>query len=224
MSTDHSRRVNIDSLSNESCQVTEYADLVQQISTCTRCSLSEGRTQSVPGQGNLNSDIMFIGEGPGFHEDRQGIPFVGPAGNLLNQMLASIGLAREDVYITNMVKCRPPNNRDPFPVEIRSCAPYLDRQIEMIQPKVIVALGRYSFAKFFPNESISRARGKPRDWNGLVVYPMYHPAAALHNPGLRPAIERDFAMLPNLIREVEERRAAPTEPPVKPAQQLSMFE
>ena len=206
--------------------MTDYPDLVQRISTCEKCSLSQGRNKSVPGDGSLDADIMFIGEGPGFHEDRQGLPFVGPAGNLLNEMLSSIGLARQDVYITNMVKCRPPNNRDPFPAEIRSCSPYLDAQIGLIQPKVIVTLGRYSFAKFFPNESISRARGRPRIWQGLVIYPMYHPAAALHNPGLRPAIQRDFSTLPELIREVAERQATGEMPEAEQesVQQLSMFE
>ena len=206
--------------------MTDYPDLVKQISTCEKCGLSEGRNNSVPGDGALDADIMFIGEGPGYHEDRQGLPFVGQAGNLLNEMLASIGLSRHDVYITNMVKCRPPNNRDPFPEELRSCAPYLDAQIELIQPKVIVALGRFSFAKFFPNESISRARGRPRNWRDLVIYPMYHPAAALHNPGLRPAIQRDFSALPELIREVAERQATgeTKERETESAQQLSMFE
>ncbi len=206
--------------------MTDYPDLVQRISTCEKCSLSQGRNKSVPGDGSLDADIMFVGEGPGFHEDRQGLPFVGPAGNLLNEMLSSIGLARQDVYITNMVKCRPPNNRDPFPAEIRSCSPYLDAQIGLIQPKVIVTLGRYSFAKFFPNESISRARGRPRNWQGLVIYPMYHPAAALHNPGLRPAIQRDFSTLPKLIREVAERQATGEMPEAEQesVQQLSMFE
>ncbi len=206
--------------------MTDYPDLVQRISTCEKCSLSQGRNKSVPGDGSLDADIMFIGEGPGFHEDRQGLPFVGPAGNLLNEMLSSIGLARQDVYITNMVKCRPPNNRDPFPAEIRSCSPYLDAQIGLIKPKVIVTLGRYSFAKFFPNESISRARGRPRNWQGLVIYPMYHPAAALHNPGLRPAIQRDFSTLPELIREVAERQATGEMPEAEQesVQQLSMFE
>ena len=204
--------------------MTDYSDLVQQISTCQKCTLSQGRNRTVPGDGALNAEIVFIGEGPGFHEDRQGLPFVGQAGNLLNEMLASIGLSRQDVYITNMVKCRPPNNRDPFPVEINSCAPYLDEQIQLIQPKVIVTLGRYSFAKFFPNESISRARGRPRNWQGIVIYPMYHPAAALHNPGLRPSLERDFSALPELIREVAERQAKGEAPKEESDRQLSMFE
>ena len=142
--------------------MSDYQSLVARISSCTKCTLSRGRNMTVPGDGALDADIMFIGEGPGFHEDRQGLPFVGQAGNLLNQMLALIGLERGDVYITNMIKCRPPNNRDPFPVEISSCGPYLDEQIEMIEPKVIVTLGRFSFSKFFPGEAIGKARGKPR--------------------------------------------------------------
>ena len=144
---------------------------------------------------------MFIGEGPGFYEDQQGLPFVGRAGALLNEMLASISLRRADVFITNMVKCRPPNNRDPFPAEISACSGYLDEQIAAVRPKVIVALGRYSFSKFFPNEAISKARGKPRNWRGIVVYPMYHPAAALRNGNLKARLQDDFARLPELISE-----------------------
>jgi DNA polymerase len=163
---------------------------------------------------------MFIGEGPGFYEDRDGKPFVGPAGKLLEEMLGKIGLSRQDVYITNMLKCRPPRNRDPLPDEIDACRSYLDLQIEMISPKVIVALGRFSFSKFFPGESISRARGKPRKWHDLTVYPMYHPAAALHNPGLKPAIESDFSNLLGII----ERASVPDTPELAPARQLPMFQ
>ncbi len=132
---------------------------------------------------------MFIGEGPGFYEDRDGRPFIGQAGQLLDELLASIGLRRDDVFITNMVKCRPPNNRDPLPEEILACRTHLDKQLEMISPKVVVTLGRHSFSKFFPGEAISKARGKSRSWKGRTVFPMYHPAAALHNPKLRPVIE-----------------------------------
>ena len=203
--------------------MSDYQSLLAQISGCTKCTLSRGRNKTVPGDGALDADIMFIGEGPGFHEDRQGLPFVGQAGNLLNEMLALIGLARRDVYITNMIKCRPPNNRDPFPVEINSCRPYLDEQIEMIGPKVIVTLGRFSFSKFFPGEQIGKARGKPRNWNGLVVYPMYHPAAALRNSRLRAALEGDFSMLPDLVRRVNERQDLGEEPEEESADQLSMF-
>ena len=202
----------------------DLSSLNQTVSTCTKCGLSNGRTKAVPGEGSVSADVMFIGEGPGFHEDRQGLPFVGPAGNLLNEMLDSVGLARSDVSITNMVKCRPPNNRDPFPVEISSCMPYLDEQIALIRPKVIVALGRFSFSKFFPGEAISRARGRPRDWKGVVIFPMYHPAAVLRNPNLRASLQQDFNRLPDLVREVAERRTTGEEPEQQSARQLSMFE
>ena len=152
--------------------MSDFDDLIQQIQTCTRCTLSEKRTRAVPGEGDHNADIMFIGEGPGYYEDQQGRPFVGQAGALLNELLATIGLKREDVYITNMVKCRPPNNRDPIPGELQACRPYLDEQLEMISPKVLVTLGRHSFTKFFPGESISKARGKPRKWKNFTVYPI----------------------------------------------------
>ena len=196
--------------------------LVEEIRSCTLC---EKRTNAVPGEGSRTADIMFIGEGPGFNEDRDGRPFVGPAGQLLDQLLASIGLSREEVYITNMVKCRPPNNRDPLPSEIQACQPYLDRQLEMVSPKVLVTLGRYSFAKLFPNETISKARGKPRRWKDIMVFPMYHPAAALHNPALRPVIEDDFKSLPSLIKDaVQPEVTEPESEPATETKQLSMFE
>ncbi len=200
----------------------DFDDLIQRINTCSKCALSEKRTRAVPGDGSRTADVMFIGEGPGFYEDRDGLPFIGRAGNLLNELLATIGLRREDVYITNMVKCRPPDNRDPLPGEIQACNSYLDEQIELVSPKVIVALGRYSFSKFFPGESITKARGKPRQWRNLKVYPMYHPAAALHNPKLRPVLENDFKNLPSLIESVSQMPEEQDEP-VK-TQQLNLFE
>ena len=181
--------------------MSEFDELVQQIQACTLCTLSRKRTNAVPGEGSLTADIMFVGEGPGYYEDRDGRPFVGPAGKLLDRLLSTAGFKRENVYITNMVKCRPPNNRDPLSGEVRSCSTYLDKQITMIGPKVIVALGRHSFSKFFPGESITKARGKPRAWNGLTIYPMYHPAAALRNPGLLPSLESDFKELPLLLEQ-----------------------
>ena len=205
--------------------VSEYDVLVREINGCEQCELSRDRQNAVPGEGSLTAEIMFIGEGPGQQEDRNGRPFVGPAGHLLDEMLAAIGLKRPDVYIANMLKCRPPRNRDPLPSELDSCTPFLDRQIEIVAPSVIVALGRFSFSKFFPGESISRARGRPRRWRDIVVFPMYHPAAALHNPGLKPAIQKDFESLPGLIERVKEAARKAQEPePAKPAQQLSMFE
>ncbi len=199
--------------------MTEFDDLVRRIRSCTLCTLSQKRTQAVPGDGSRTADIMFIGEGPGFYEDRDGRPFVGQAGRLLDELLASIDLDRESVYITNMIKCRAPNNRDPLPGEIQSCGPYLDEQIALIAPRIIVTLGRYSFGKFFPSQTISKARGRPQGWNGMVIYPIYHPAAALHNPRLRPALEQDFQNLRSLL---EEPPAAPTAAEPE-AEQLSFF-
>ena len=152
---------------------------------CTRCGLAGGRTQVVYGSGRHDADLLFVGEGPGFHEDQQGIPFVGAAGQLLNRMLAEVGIRREDVYIANVVKCRPPGNRDPLPDEIGACADYLDRQIAGVRPKVIATLGRFSMACWFPGERISQIHGRARTFDGLTVIPMYHPAAALRDGSLR---------------------------------------
>ncbi|MDP6050686.1 MAG: uracil-DNA glycosylase [SAR202 cluster bacterium] len=181
--------------------MSEYEQLIRQVNECKLCTLSQKRNLPVPGEGSLNADIVFIGEGPGFYEDQQGRPFVGAAGQLLENLLESIGLNREDVYITNMVKCRPPNNRDPLPSEIDACRPYLDRQLEIINPKVIVTLGRYSFAKFFPGVPISKGRGVPQKWNNLLIYPVYHPAAALRNGKFRSILESDFQELPRILED-----------------------
>jgi uracil-DNA glycosylase len=197
------------------------ADLAREVSGCDRCPLAQGRTRAVPGDGPENAAIMFIGEGPGFHEDQQGKPFVGVAGQFLNELLESIGLQRAEVYITNVVKCRPPGNRDPQPEEIAACQSYLDRQIALIRPKVIVTLGRYSMVRAFPNEKISAIHGKPRKVGDIVYVPMFHPAAALHQPALRTTVEEDFARLPRILadlNQVEDAAAPPDEP-----QQLSLF-
>jgi len=163
---------------------------------------------------------MFIGEAPGFHEDQQGRPFVGAAGRFLEELLESIGLKREDVFITNVIKCRPPGNRDPLPEEIEGCKPYLDRQIELLQPKLVVTLGRFSMARAFPRARISHIHGQPRKIGGVVYYPMYHPAAALHQPGLRPTVEEDMRRIPELIK----RAAQIAETPLPPrAEQLRLF-
>ena len=200
--------------------MSEFDALVQQINTCTLCTLSEKRTRAVPGEGSRTADIMFIGEGPGFNEDQQGRPFVGPAGQILDKLLSSIGLKREDVYITNMIKCRPPNNRDPLPGEIRACKPYLDSQLAMIGPKVVVTLGRHSLSRWFPGETIGKARGKPRKRDGITVYPMYHPAAALRNPNLLTALESDFKQLIPLLDDVSQEA---DEPEGEQARQLSFL-
>lgn len=162
----------------------------------------------MPGEGAPTADIMFVGEGPGYNEDRQGRPFVGAAGQFLNELLASIGLQREDVFITNMVKCRPPNNRDPFPAELEACAHYLDEQIAEIQPKIIVPLGRHALSRWFPNESIGKVRAKPKTMGGITVFPLYHPAAALHNGGLRATIEADFSKLGALLASLNREPAS----------------
>ena len=196
-------------------------DLAHEVAACQRCALAQGRTRAVPGEGPQNAAIMFIGEGPGFHEDQQGRPFVGAAGQFLDELLQSIGLKRDEVYITNVVKCRPPGNRDPQPEEIAACQPYLERQIALIKPKVIVTLGRYSMARAFPNEKISAIHGKPRKVGEIVYVPMFHPAAALHQPSLRQTVEEDFAKLPKILADLTQvEDAAP--PPDEP-QQLSLF-
>ena len=157
---------------------------------------------------------MFIGEAPGFNEDKQGRPFVGAAGKFLEQLLGVAGLKREDVFIGNVLKCRPPNNRDPMPDEIEACRKWLDRQIELIRPEVIVTLGRFSMGRFIPGASISRIHGDPRVIDGVTVVPMFHPAAALHQERYRALIVEDFKKLPEILRASQERkRAAPASPP-----------
>ncbi len=197
------------------------SDLYQEIRTCQKCILSHGRTNAVPGEGPEDADIMFIGEGPGFHEDRLGRPFVGAAGNFLEELLGSIGLSREDVYIANIVKCRPPGNRDPQPAEIDACRPYMDSQIELIRPRVIVTLGRFSMQRYFPGASISSIHGRPKRVGNMIYYPMFHPAAALHQPRWRPLVEEDILKIPDLLAKLEDLQEAEPEPPQ--AQQLSLF-
>lgn len=200
----------------------------EEIRACTRCPLAETRTRAVPGEGPLDAEIMFIGEGPGFHEDRQGRPFVGAAGRFLEELLASVGLQREQVFITNVVKCRPPENRDPAPNEIEACVPYyLDRQIALVDPRIIVTLGRFSMAKFFPGKSISRIHGQPRREGARIIFPMLHPAAALHRRELRQSIEQDMLKIPALLEEARDATTAPVasaqEPDEDHPQQLSLF-
>ena len=194
--------------------------LDEAIHACTLCPLHQGRTQSVPGEGPPGADIMFIGEGPGFHEDRQGRPFVGAAGKFLEELLASIDMTREQVFIANVAKGRPPGNRDPSPSELSACEPYLERQIQLIRPKVIVTLGRFSMYRYFPGASISKIHGQPKRVGNLLVVPMFHPAAALHQPKWRPLVEADFKKLPGLIAEAA--NYGDHEPPPQ-AQQLSLF-
>ncbi len=205
-------------------------EIAAEVSICSKCDLCKGRTKAVPGEGNPHARVMFIGEGPGFHEDKQGRPFVGPAGQFLDELLSSINLKRSDVFITNVVKCRPPNNRDPLPEEINACNDYLDRQIAAIKPQVIVTLGRFSMAKFFGNEKISAIHGRARKKDGYICIAMYHPAAGLHQASLKETIRADFKKIPLVIAEAERFQAEggmKTSEPVKakdePPQQLSLF-
>lgn len=175
---------------------------------CGKCELCRGRTNAVPGHGNYQTDIMFIGEAPGANEDKQGLPFVGASGQFLNELIAHAGFERETVFVTNIVKCRPPGNRDPLPDEIAACSPYLDTQIDAIDPLTIVTLGRFSMSRWFPNERISRIHGQARRFGDRVIVPMYHPAAALHQNSLRATIIEDFQRLPRIIAEAREHRDA----------------
>ncbi len=201
--------------------------VASEIRACTQCPLHTARTHVVPGEGPAHAQIMFIGEGPGFHEDQSGRPFVGAAGNFLVEMLALIGMRREDVFITNVVKCRPPGNRDPEQVEVDTCTRnYLFRQIELIDPKVIVTLGRYSMALWFPAARISHIHGKPRKVGKRLVIPFYHPAAALHQQSLRETLIADFKRLPQFIAEVDAGRGEADDSDQEPphgARQLSLF-
>lgn len=196
------------------------------IRQCPLCDLSTSRTKAVPGDGPADAELLFVGEGPGFHEDRQGRPFVGAAGQFLDEMLESIGLERRKVFVTNVVKCRPPNNRDPLPAEIAACAPYLDKQIALINPLVIVTLGRHSMARFFHGEKISAIHGTARVVDGRTIVALYHPAAALHQQSLRHTLEEDFRKLPRFVEEARARvrqAGAADGPGDPPSQQLSLF-
>ncbi|MFC1873584.1 uracil-DNA glycosylase [Chloroflexota bacterium] len=194
-------------------------ELYKEIALCQQCDIAKQRTNVVPGEGVDNADIMFIGEAPGWHEDQQGRPFVGPAGQFLDQLLASINLNRQQVYIANVIKCRPQRNRDPLPLEMQNCRNWLNRQIEIIQPKMIVTLGRFSMAMFFPGKTIGKIHGTARKQDNVIYYAMYHPAATLHQRNLRQTIEADMLKIPSLLTQAQ---AVPVDKPVP--QQISMFE
>jgi uracil-DNA glycosylase len=178
-------------------------EINQSVEHCQDCELAKRRTRVVPGEGPENAQLLFIGEAPGWHEDQQGRPFVGPAGQFLEQLLSSIGLKREQVYIANVIKCRPPGNRDPLPGEIQACNKWLNKQIDLIKPKMVVTLGRYSMARYFPNETISKIHGKAKKVNNIIYFPMYHPAAALHQGNLRKVIQEDMLKIPALLEEIQ---------------------
>ncbi|MEE8419375.1 MAG: uracil-DNA glycosylase [Dehalococcoidales bacterium] len=200
--------------------MTALTELDKEIALCQKCEIAKFRTKSVPGEGAEDADIVFIGEAPGWHEDQQGRPFIGAAGKFLDELLASINLDRRTVYITNVIKSRPTSNRDPLPEEISNCRPWLDRQIEIINPKMIVTLGRFSMSMFFPGSSISKIHGTAQQRDGVIYFAMYHPAAALHQNALRQTIGADMLKIPALLAEIDKLTPTETEPE---AQQLNLF-
>ena len=207
-------------------------EISAQVAKCQACALHFSRKNAVPGEGSPTAELMFIGEGPGFYENEQGRPFVGQAGKFLDELLADAGFQREEVFIANVVKCRPPGNRDPLPEELTACSRFLDWQIETLNPCVIVTLGRISMGKFLPNARISEMHGKPVWVHERLIVPMYHPAAALHQPTLKPVVIADFKALPAAIlnarvaaRVATSQPAATAEEKSEPdnAEQLSLF-
>ena len=203
------------------------AQIAKEVSTCQKCALYHSRKLAVPGEGPATSEIMFVGEGPGFHENEQGRPFVGAAGNFLNELLSEAGLKRSDVWIGNVVKCRPPGNRDPLPEELAACNEYLERQIAAINPKIIISLGRFSMGKYMPGAKISSVHGQMRRVGDRFVIAMFHPAAALHQAALKPAILKDFSQLPKLLEQARSalKRSAPaaTKESKDDPKQLNLF-
>ena len=189
----------------------------EETATCTRCALAQGRTQVVFGSGSPIADLMFVGEAPGFHEDQQGVPFVGQAGKLLDKLLAGIELTRADVFVVNVLKCRPPGNRDPLPEEIASCEPHLFRQIELIQPKLVATLGNFA-TKLLSGKpaGITKVHGYEQEVSlgarSVLLYPLYHPAAALYTPSMLTVLEEDFARIPALLERTVDESPASSEP------------
>ncbi len=204
---------------------TKLAHIASEIRQCKNCPLGTTRKNAVPGAGPATAEIMCIGEGPGHHENEQGLPFVGASGKFLTQLLLDGGLPRETVFITNVVKCRPPGNRDPQPNELQACSTHLERQIEVINPLIIITLGRVSMARYFEKVRISQIHGEASWHDGRLIVPMYHPAAALHQPKLRPVLAHDFAQLKEMIELEKVRRAKKIakENEENSAAQLSLF-
>jgi len=194
-------------------RVEKLNEIAAQVRACTLCDLHKTRKQAVPGAGDGHAEILFIGEGPGEQEDRQGLPFVGRSGIYLEKKLASIGLTRDQVFIANVVKCRPPDNRDPLPLEMATCKSYLDHQIEVLDPLVIVTLGRFSMARYFPTGKITQIHGQPRFEDRRAYIPLFHPAAILRNPPLEPQMQADFNRILEVLEQARARRLASAMPP-----------
>jgi uracil-DNA glycosylase family 4 len=204
--------------------MSELEAIALEISACQRCELAKSRNLTVPGEGNPNAEVMFIGEAPGWYENQQGKPFVGPAGQFLAELLASINLKRCDVFIANVIKCRPPQNRDPLPEEIAACSGYLDRQVAAIKPRVLVTLGRYSMGRFFPaGKGIRELHGTTCMKDGILYFAMYHPAAALHQPSLKRTLEQDMLKIPKLLEVAVGMERVEPQAPEEPPTQLSLF-
>lgn len=197
-------------------------DLNNQTLKCEKCALTKTRMNIVPGEGNPKAEIMFIGEGPGQKEDELGRPFVGQAGKLLDKLIESIGLKREDVFIANVVKCRPPGNRDPLPDEVEACRYWLDKQVEIIKPRLIILLGRHSMNRFLPNLRISVDHGKPKRRYGQVYFPIYHPAAALYRNGLLEDLKKDFKKIPKILEMIKEGKMDGDKDSKKEVEQVSL--
>ncbi|HVR88561.1 MAG TPA: uracil-DNA glycosylase [Candidatus Limnocylindria bacterium] len=197
--------------------------LADEIRRCTACPLHRSARQAVPGEGSAESGIVFLGEAPGYNEDVQGRPFVGAAGQLLDQLLAGIGLDRSKVFITNVVRHRPPENRDPLPEEVAACHVWFERHLALLRPKVIVTLGRHAMYKFFPGDSISRVHGMARQKDGMTIFPVFHPAAALHQPSLRAELQADFQALSRFLDTAPRPAPAAPEPAAKSAEQLTLL-
>jgi DNA polymerase len=204
----------MDAVVERAAALREYAE---QTASCTKCALAAGRTQVVFGSGNPDADLMFVGEAPGFHEDQQGVPFVGQAGKLLDRLLEGIGLTRADVYVGNVIKCRPPGNRDPLPEEIAACEPHLFRQIELIEPKLVATLGNFATKLLSGRPAgITRVHGREQEVTlgsrTVLLYPLYHPAAALYTPSMLKVLEEDFSRIPDVLERVAEAPAVADEP------------
>ena len=202
--------------------VSELEELHRTIASCPDCDLCHTRTQAVPGEGPPDAEVMFVGEAPGFYEDQQARPFVGPAGRFLEELITSVGLRRDQVYITNVIKCRPPDNRDPLPTEIEACRKHLQHQIQLIKPPLMVTLGRYSLAWFFPRDSISKVHGHLRQRDGIYFLHMYHPAAALHAGNMRRVIEEDFQRIPEALEKARQAPEPASAPQPEP-EQMRLF-
>ena len=200
------------------------ANLCESLRNCTQCRLASGRTQVVFGSGNPDASIMFVGEAPGFHEDKQGVPFVGAAGKLLTELLESVGLSRSQIYIANVIKCRPPQNRDPEPDEVETCKPFLFQQIQLIKPHLVCSMGNFATQTLLERKvGITKVHGQPFDLPEFRLFPLFHPAATLHNDRLRPLLQEDFQKLKRLL---DEMAAPPQEPEVQASatpEQMDLF-